>query len=61
MVQSVLIFGAETWVVTHHVGRVLGGVPGPSWVTIGSASPAAVGRREVGVHLGGDGKGEDEF
>ena len=25
VVQSVLIFGAETWVVTPHMGRVLGG------------------------------------
>ena len=29
VVQLVLIFGAETWVVTPHMGRVLGGVPGP--------------------------------
>ena len=28
--QTVLLFGAETWVVPPHMGRVLGGVPGTS-------------------------------
>ena len=24
-IQAVLIFGADTWVVTHHMGKALGG------------------------------------
>ena len=37
VVQSVLLFGAETWVVTPHMGRVLGGFQDQvaRWLTLG--------------------------
>ena len=33
VLQVVLLFGSETWVVTPLMGRVLGGVPGPGGTT----------------------------
>ena len=45
MVQLILIFGAETWVVIPRIGRVLGGVPGLSGTAIDGAAPAASVRR----------------
>ena len=61
VVQSVLIFGAETWVVNPRMDRVLCGDPGPSDAAIDGEDPAAAGRRGVGVHLGSDGKGRGGF
>ena len=56
IVQAVLLFGAYTWVVTPHMGWVLGGVPRPGGAaTYGAAATAEVGRK-VGLHLGGGGK-----
>ena len=57
VVQSVFLFGSETWVVTPNMGRALGGVPGPGGTTADGAAPAAETPREVEVHLVGGGKG----
>ena len=43
VVQSVLLFGAEIWMVTPCIGRVMGGFQDNIV-------------REMGVHLGGGGK-----
>ena len=45
VVQSVLLFGTETWVVTPLMGRVLGGVPGPGGAMIDREAPASADRR----------------
>ena len=57
MVQLVLLFGAETWIVTPYMGRVLGGVPIPGGKTIDGEAPMAADIREIGIHLGSGGKG----
>ena len=53
--QSVLLFGAETWVVTppHRPGP--GGVPGPCGEGTDGEDPTEESRRKVGVHLIGGG------
>ena len=56
VVQSVLIFGAETWVVTSLHGPGPEGVPGPGGAEIDGADPTEAGRRGVGLHLGVGGK-----
>ena len=45
VVQAVLLFGSETWVVKPCMGRVLGGVPVPGGAAFDGADPAAEGRR----------------
>ena len=37
---SVLLFSAETWVVTPRMGWFLGGVPGPGGMTVDRDDPA---------------------
>ena len=61
MVRLILIFGAETWVVIPRIVRFLGGVPGLSGTAINRDTPAALVRREVGVHLGDNVKGGGGF
>ena len=62
LIRSVLLFGAEKWVVTTRMGReVHWGVPGTSGASIHGADPAAAVRRGVGVHLGGDDTGGGRF
>ena len=39
VVQSVLLLGAETWVVTPRMGWFLGGVPGPGGMTVDRDDP----------------------
>ena len=56
VVQSVLIFGAETWAVIPHIGRVPGGVPGLGGMTIEREAPAATDIQKMGIHLVGGGK-----
>ena len=45
MVQSMSLLGAETWVITPLMGRILGGVPRPGGSTIDREYPAAADRR----------------
>ena len=52
VVQLVLIFGAETWVVTPLHGPGPGGFPGPGCATIEGEDPTTMGRQEVGIHIG---------
>ena len=40
VVQSVFLFGSEIWVVTPHMGRVLGFFPGPGGAAAYRAAPA---------------------
>ena len=40
VVQEVLLFGSDTWVVTPLMGRDLGGVPVPGGATADGAAPA---------------------
>ena len=54
VVQAVLIFVAETWVVTPRMGKVLGGVSDPGGDTDDRTAPAEDTGREVEIHLGGD-------
>ena len=56
MVQAVLIFGWETWVVTSCIGKALGGF-GPGGKTDDGIASAEDTRREVDIHLSGDGTG----
>ena len=45
IVQSVLLFGAETWVIIPCMGRVMGGVPIPGGASIDVADATVeVGR-----------------
>ena len=53
VVQAILLFGAETWVVTPCMGKALGGGSDPG----GETAPAEDTGREVEIHLSGDGKG----
>ena len=55
--QLVLIFGAETWVVTSHMERILGEVPVPGVATTYREDPAAADRQEMVIRLGGGVKG----
>ena len=56
VVQLVLIFAAETWVVSPCVGQVLGGgVPGPGGKNIDREAPEETDRRKMGVYLSGGG------
>ena len=55
IVQSVLIFFAETWVFTPRMGKVLGGFQEKVADTYGE-DPTSEAEREVGVHLIGGGK-----
>ena len=57
VVQAVLIFVAETWVVTPHVGKALGWSSDPGGETDDGTAPAEDTGREVEIHLGGGGKG----
>ena len=41
VVQSVLLLGSETWLVTPRMVRVLGGVPGLGGTMIDGEDPAA--------------------
>ena len=51
VIQSVFIFGAETWVVTHPHRMVPGGFPIPGGMVTYRADSMAEARRNVGVYL----------
>ena len=59
LVQSVLIFYAETWVVNPRMGRVQGGFQDQVARQLTSVSRGG-GETEVGLHLGGNGKSKYE-
>ena len=40
VIQAVLLFRAETWVVTPHMGKALGGVSDPGGETAYGTAPA---------------------
>ena len=52
--QAVLLFGSETWVVTPHMSKDLGGVSGTGSETYDGTAPAEDTGREVDINLGGD-------
>ena len=55
IVQSVLLFCAETWAVAPRMGRVIGGFQYQVKRRMTSGSRIG-GDTEVGLHLNGDGK-----
>ena len=57
MVQAVLPFVSETWVVTPLIGKSLGGVSDPGGKTAYSTAPSEDTGREVEIHLVGNSKG----
>ena len=57
IVQTVLLFGSETWVVTTRMGKALGGGSGPGDKTADGTAPAEDTIRAVDIHLVGDDKG----
>ena len=56
VVQAVLLFGSETWVVTPHIGKALGGVSGPGGETVDGKAPSEDTRQEGDIYLVGNGK-----
>ena len=59
LVQLVLLFYAETWVVTPRMGRVLGGFQDQVARQLTSVSRGG-GETKVGLHLSGNGKSRCE-
>ena len=59
MIQAVLLFGADTWLVTPPHGQVPGGVSDPDGNTADGTATAEDNGRDVEIHLGGSGKGGD--
>ena len=57
LIQAVLLFGAETRVVTPLPGHGPGGVSDPVGETADIKSPAKDKRRDVQIHLGSGSKG----
>ena len=59
VIQSVFIFGAETWVVTPPYGMGPGGFPTPGGMATYGADSMAEAGQKVGVNLreGGDKRG----
>ena len=55
VVQSVLLFGAETWVVNPCIRRVLGRFPRPGGADTDWEYSTAEAGRKVEVQLGGSG------
>ena len=61
VIQGVLLFGAETWVVTPRMGTALGGGSDPGGEMADRTSPAEDDGRGVEIHLDGGGKGGGGF
>ena len=57
VVQTVLLFGSDTWVVTPHMGKALGGVSNHCGDTVYGTAPTEDDGHELDIHLGGNGKG----
>ena len=57
VVQAVLIFGADTWLVTPPHGKGPGGVSDPGGETDDGMAPTEETGQEVDIHLGSGGKG----
>ena len=56
VVQSVLLFGVETWVVTPHMGRVMRFFPITGGTSTDRADATVEVGREMVLHLGGGGE-----
>ena len=56
VIQAVLLFGADTWVVTPACASTWGGFD-PGGDTSEESAPAEDNGREVEIHLGGGGNG----
>ena len=54
-VQVVLLFRSDNWVKKTRIGKALGGVPGPGVKTADRTATVEETKREVYIHLGGDG------
>ena len=57
VIQAVLLFGADTCVVTPRMGKALGGGSDPGDEMADGTSPTKDNGHEVDIHLGGGGKG----
>ena len=57
MVQAVLLFKSETWMVNPCMGKALGGGSDPGGEMADGTAPAEDTGREVEMHLGSNGKG----
>ena len=55
VIQAVLLFGVETWVVTPRMGKALGGGLDRGGDTADGMAPVDHTGREVEIHLGGGG------
>ena len=61
VIQAVLLFGAETWVVTPRMGKDLGGFQTQVSIRLTGTAPAEDNGRDVEIHLVGGGKGGGGF
>ena len=57
VVQAVLIFRMDNWVVNPRMGKALGRVSGPGGKTADRMAPAEDSEQEVEIHLSSDGTG----
>ena len=61
VIQAVLIFGAEIWVVTPRMGTALGGVSDTGGKTDDGTAPAEDNGWDIEIHLSSGGKGGSGF
>ena len=61
VIQAVLLFGEETWVVTPRMGLALGGELYPGGETADRTAPTENNGQDVEIHLGSGGKGGGGF
>ena len=61
MIQAVLLFGAETWVVTPRMAKALGGVSYPCGESADRTDTAEDNGWDVEIHLVGGRKGGGGF
>ena len=61
VIQAVLLFRAEIWVVTPHMFKALGRVSDPGGETDDETAPTEDNRNDMEIYLGGSGKGGGGF
>ena len=61
VIQVILLFGVETWVVTPSMGKALGGGSDPGGEMADGKPPVEDNGRDVEIYLGGGGKGGGRF
>ena len=61
VIQAVLLFGVETWVVNPRMDVFLGGITGPGGTAFDGAAPAVENRWEVIVQLDSNSKAGGGF